>query len=165
MSVISSLYLDFDDSSILDKAVQVGIIHPAELYSPRFDEFTHFDSVIDFDKCDHDEWEKEKAKILEHGVINFAQKNPDGTRGVRRDYTELEIASLSLFPCHSEPDKPLELSFHANYDNGVLDDCLFYFSKAFPDTVFHAVEFCECDLCFDIFFQNGNQVNPPEHKI
>ena len=102
------------------------VVGPATLHSKWHPEGIRYEHVLDYSKCCPEEWEKQKAKILEVGVLNFA----DNTR---RDYTKEEEAELSLWPLYVEDENCV--SWQCRYVEN--DDPAFYISAYLPTEKLH----------------------------
>lgn len=96
-----------------------------EEYQKRSGGCTH---RIIYAKCDATDWEEQRQKILEHGVIDCSKKNEDGSYGVRRDYTPEEQKELGWYPVWFT--NPNEMTWISKW---IMDDNPgYYASRALP---------------------------------
>lgn len=112
----------------------------------------HFEHVLNLQKCCAEEWEKSEQRAIEHGVVDYAKTNPDGSSGVRRDLTEQEIDELRYWPIEFSKDD--EVNWLCKWNNN--DDPAFFISKLFSDHRFEYEIFCECDWCGNFYVKDGD---------
>jgi hypothetical protein len=121
-----------------------------EEYRKRSGGCTH---RIMYAKCDAADWEEQRQKILEHGVIDCSKKNADGKYGVRRDYTEAEQKELGWYPVWFEtPDEMVWIS------KWVMDDNPgYYASRAVPTQNMIMVLYYEATFDGGWYMKNGKK--------
>lgn len=134
MSVITvhSIKGTVNDKPIYDKLVEDGIIHEADLWSPRRKEEVHFDSVLDYQKCTDDV----KALIDErcaNDVPKF-RKNNEGrvTEADIEEYAKHSNVQQFNMPVSRGTDGSVVWSLNYAYD----DTPLTAICKLYPETRF-----------------------------
>lgn len=112
--------------------------------------------MLHFRKCDAEQWEKELKKTLDHGVIDFSKKKPDGRGyGVRRDYTPEEQAKLEWWPVQFRGDGN-EMMWLCRW---VANDApAFYASCAVPDQTMIYDQFYEGDYDGGCYLKGGKNI-------
>lgn len=153
MSVITYALLQNEAGNLFDQAITKGIIHAGGIYSARQSTYFYKEHLLDFSACSPEEWEKDKKRFIEAGVVDCSRKTDDGKYGVRRDLTEKEVSTLSLWPISK--DKNGGILIFSNYDHGAVDNAAFYVSLAFPDSKITVSGDTEGDAVFSYTLVNG----------
>jgi hypothetical protein len=125
--------------NIKHKLINNGFVSPAVLYSKRRHEGKMCEHVLDYSKCNAEEWSAQLEDLLEAGVTDFAVRNEEGSFGARRDFTEQEKAMLPLYPL-SFPDDD-HVVWYSKWVHE--EDPLVYISFALPDEILHFTAFFE----------------------
>ena len=149
------VYHELECEGLKEKLINAGVIYEKSLVSRSAPEGRLYPHVLDYYKCNPEEWEKEKAKILENGVIDFAEKNPDGKYGVRRDYTPEEQAQLGFYPVQFSEDGGT-MSWLCRWISN--EDVSFYASTALPEETMLFTESYEGDFDGGCYLKNGENV-------
>lgn len=97
------------------------------------------ETVLNMKKCHEDEWKKVEKSAIEHGVVNYAYRNEDGSYGVRRDMTPEEVKEMRFWPISFSSEN--EIHWICRYSND--DHPAFFISKLFPDIQFKYEMFYE----------------------
>ena len=108
---------------------------------------------IMYAKCDATDWEQQRKRILEHGVIDCSKKNADGSYGVRRDYTPEEQKKLGWYPVYFI--NPNEMVWMSKW---VVDDNPgYYASRAVPTQNMIMHLYYEASFDGGWYMKNGKQ--------
>ena len=112
--------------------------------------------MLHFRKCNAEQWEKELKKTLDHGVIDFGKKKPDGRGyGVRRDYTPEEQAKLEWWPVQFRDDGN-EMMWLCQW---VANDApAFYASCAVPHQTMIYDQFYEANYDGGCYLKGGENI-------
>lgn len=112
--------------------------------------------MLHFRKCNAKQWEKELKKTLDHGVIDFGKKKPDGRGyGVRRDYTPEEQAKLEWWPVQFRDDGN-EMMWLCQW---VANDApAFYASCAVPHQTMIYDQFYEANYDGGCYLKGGENI-------
>lgn len=144
---------------IKEKLIEKGVVYEKSLTSRSAPNGKVYPFVLDYGKCNGDEWEKEKEKILKTGVIDCSKKNADGTYGVRRDYTPEEQAELGFYPVSFCKDGN-RMTWQCRYVSN--EDPSFYTSLALPEEIMILTETYDGDFEGDFdggyYLKNGKSI-------
>lgn len=150
-------------ANIKEALIEGGFVKPMTLHSKRHPEGLAFSHVLDYAKCNPEEFAKQKKSILEYGIVNFAEKNPDGTNGVRRDYTPEEAAEIGFYPVQFNDDGT-EMIWSAAWRSN--DDPAYYASCALENAVLILDRFYEAEYDGGGYLKNGEFIGPkPEFSF
>lgn len=122
---------------------EIGALSPRALHDSR-GEAVELPDVLDLKTCNPTAWAEHEAHLKEVGVINYAEINEHGQRGVRRDLTELEVEELPLWPVsfhESNEDEMLWFQFGGVFGYG--SQVARIISLRFPELVFQYEEVWE----------------------
>lgn len=149
--------------NIKEALIEGGYVGPKTLTSKAHPKGVAFEFVLDYAKCNPDEWKKQLAAILERGVVDFGKQNPDGSRGVRRDYTPEEQAELGFYPVRFNDDGT-EMIWSAAWRSN--DDPAYYASCALKNTVLILDKFYEAEYDGGGYLKSGTFIGPkPEFSF
>ena len=140
---------------IKEKLLEKGVVGEKVLTSRSYPQGKSFPFVLDYGKCNGEEWEKEKASILKEGVRDYGKKNEEGEYGVRRDYTPEEQAELGFYPVNFSEDGN-RMTWLCRYVSN--EDISFYTSFALSDEILILTESYEGDFDGGCYLKNGKKI-------
>ena len=144
------VYLD----GIKEKLLEKGVVGEKVLTSRCYPEGKTYPFVLDYGKCNREEWEKEKASILKEGITDYGKKNEDGTY-YRRDYTEKEASELGFYPVFFSEDGN-RVYWESKYISN--EDIAFYISDAIPEEVMIFSMFYEGEYDGGCYLKAGKKI-------
>lgn len=136
---------------IKTKLIEGGFVSERTLHPRKSGPGKIYPNVLDYSKCNPAEWAKQLQHVLEAGVVDFAERNRDGSYGVRRDFTAAEQAELSLYPVHFPDDDHVEWYSKWKFN----EDPLIYISTALPIEMMHFSAFYEDSFDGSWYVRNG----------
>lgn len=149
------VYHEIYCEGIKEKLIKKGVVGEKVLTSKCYPEGKSFPFVLDYEKCNEKEWEKEKTSILKEGITDYGKKNEKGEYGVRRDYTEKEEAELGFYPVSFSEDGN-RMSWECRYVAN--KDVSYYASLSLPDEVMILIEAYEGDFDGGCYLKNGTNI-------
>lgn len=136
------VYHELCCKNLKQKLATAGVICGKTLRSKSAPEGRFYPHVLCYENCNPDAWFVQKNRILKSGVVDYAKTNPDGTSGVRRDYTPEEQAELGFYPVEFSKSGN-KMTWACRYISN--DDPAFYASAALPDDI----------LIFTVIYDDG----------
>ena len=139
MSVITSHFITPTNTELKlkDYLLKKGYVHEADLYSPRRQEFVHFDHVLDYKKCN-------PKKAME---IRKQYKERYDRNGI--EYTEESLDQLLLMPVYFQENGAMgwNLNYYSDDSPSVIIGSLF------PEEIFIFSEYTEGHLNGSCYFK------------
>lgn len=149
------VYHELCCKNLKQKLAAAGVICSKTLKSKSAPEGHFYPHVLCYDNCNADAWFIQKNRILKSGVVDYAKKNPDGTSGVRRDYTPEEQSELGFYPVEFSKGGN-KMTWACRWVSN--DDPAFYASSVLPDDTLIFTEIYE-DGCDDgCYIKRGKKV-------
>lgn len=149
------VYHELYCEGIKQKLIELGVVYEKSLTSRSAPNGRIYPHVLDYNKCNSEEWQKELSKILKDGVVDCAEKNEDGTYGVRRDYTPEEQSELGFYPVNFSEDGN-KMSWLCRYISN--EDPAFYASSALPDEIMIMTEVYEGEYDGGCYLKAGQKI-------
>lgn len=157
------VYHELYCEGIKQKLMDAGVICEKTLTSKSYPKGKVLPHVLDYSKCNREEWEDEKERILKDGIVDYGKRNEKGECGVRRDYTPEEQSELGYYPVQFSEDGNKMIWFCRYIPN---EDISFYASSALPNEVMILHESCEGDYYGGCYLKNGNNfANKPVARL
>lgn len=150
---MAMVYHELYCEGIKEKIIGGGFVGEKVLKSKSAPKGRLYPFVLDYGKCNPEEWEKEKEKILKDGVVDYGRKSENGEYGARRDYTAEEQAELGFYPVQFSEDGN-RMSWLCRWIPN--EDISFYTFTALPDEVMILTESYEGSFDFGCYLKNGN---------
>lgn len=149
------VYHELICEGIKEKLIRSGVLYEKRLISKGCPEGEIYPYVLDYGKCNPEEWLKEKLEIIKTGVIDCSIKGPDGRYGVRKEYPVEIQEQLGYFPVQFSDDGNT-MTWLCRYISN--QDVAFYASYALPEEKMEYVESYEGDLDCQCYIQNGKRI-------
>lgn len=149
------VYHELYCENLKEKLIEKGVIYEKSLTSRSAPNGRVYPHVLDYGKCNEEEWKKEKADILERGVVDYGKRNEEGKCGVRRDYTPEKQAELGFYPVEFSEDGN-KMTWLCRYVSN--EDISFYTSSALPDEVMILTEVYEGEFDGGCYLKNGEKI-------
>ena len=150
------VYHELYCEEIKRKLIGAGVIHEKPLTSKSEPNSNIYLYVLDYERCNSEKWDEDKAMLLEDGVVKFGiitNEEKSCIFSARRDYTPDEQAELGLYPVNFSDDGNKMTWMSGSFPN---ESVSVYASSALPNEVMILSESDDRDYSFGFYLKNGH---------